>query len=255
MKVMLLTLTVCICLCSLNAQDDFRTFTDTQGREIKARILEFQEPNKVMIELENGQRYDRLDATVFSEADQQYIKDWHAAEIKARDYAEVKPTSNLEVKLNANRDRDKVPSVKSGNIKIVYPGAYNVTMEPELSVLNNDSERTFTDVKGEIFLIAKSIIDSKAYTVFSRQGFQLDFPPNERTKWEAKPVYYSYEDGRGSERGYDYVGYVVILYDRSGQPALVSSPIDLWKASPELFMNSSKGQYYNRAFTISVATP
>jgi len=60
--------------------DEYRAFTDQQGREIKAKILEVDERyGKITVGRENGLKVT-VPANIFSAEDQEYIKEWLAAE-------------------------------------------------------------------------------------------------------------------------------------------------------------------------------
>jgi hypothetical protein len=59
--------------------DDFRIFQDLKGRSIEGRLIEYQPRNKtVKIQLQN-KAVKTVKASIFSDADQQYIADWAKA--------------------------------------------------------------------------------------------------------------------------------------------------------------------------------
>ncbi len=63
----------------MGAWDGFHAFTDTQGRAVSAKIVNFDaQRGWVELELENKQR-KKVDPAVFSADDQAYIKDWSKA--------------------------------------------------------------------------------------------------------------------------------------------------------------------------------
>lgn len=63
------------------AADDYRTFTATDGRTLKARILSYQDAtNKIQIEREDGKKLT-VSPAAFSKKDQTYINKWSVAQI------------------------------------------------------------------------------------------------------------------------------------------------------------------------------
>jgi tetratricopeptide (TPR) repeat protein len=60
---------------------EFRTFTDTQGREVKARIVSVDDrTGKVELEREGGKTF-KVSPGLFTEADQEYIQAWTTANL------------------------------------------------------------------------------------------------------------------------------------------------------------------------------
>lgn len=63
------------------AQDTFRTFTVSDGRTLKAKILSYDErKEQVQIQREDKQKLT-VSPTSFTEKDQTYIKKWYAAQV------------------------------------------------------------------------------------------------------------------------------------------------------------------------------
>ena len=63
------------------AVGEYRTFHDSQGREIKARLLQFN-PQSDEVKIQLGNRKIRTTKiTVFSDADQEFIRNWHISEV------------------------------------------------------------------------------------------------------------------------------------------------------------------------------
>ena len=70
-------ITIIICgLAIATYADDYRDFTDSQGRTIKAKIVKIDRgAKKVTLERKNKKKAT-VSITMFSEADQEYINTW-----------------------------------------------------------------------------------------------------------------------------------------------------------------------------------
>lgn len=92
------------------AVGEFRMFHDSQGREIKARLLQFTpQLDEVKIQLGNN-KIRTTKISVFSAADQEFIRNWHISEV-------VFSEKNLIVTINkkslsSERYRDKMDGWK-----------------------------------------------------------------------------------------------------------------------------------------------
>ena len=92
------------------AVGEYRTFHDSTGREIKARLLQFDpQSNEVKIQLGN-RKIRTTKISVFSAADQEFIRNWHISEV-------VFSEKNLIVTINkkslsSERCRDEVDGWK-----------------------------------------------------------------------------------------------------------------------------------------------
>ena len=106
------------------AVGEYRSFHDTKGREIKARILQFNpQSNEVKLQLANRKiRTTKLD--IFSEADQTFIRDWQLAEVSFS-------PKNLWVTINKKSEKSDRYYAKVGDWKPNIAGmkAEHVTYE------------------------------------------------------------------------------------------------------------------------------
>ncbi len=96
MKSMIAGALVCLAVATAFG-GDYREFSDMQGRVIKAKIVEFDSvKGKLLIEREGGKQV-WVRPSVFSEPDQDYIKEWFAAE-------QVLSEKNLRITLKKQND-------------------------------------------------------------------------------------------------------------------------------------------------------
>lgn len=75
-KSLFVSVAACLIMPVLSAQAQYRDFTDTTGRHIKARLIRYDSiKNKVTVDCE-GKGTKTVPITIFSEADQKYILSW-----------------------------------------------------------------------------------------------------------------------------------------------------------------------------------
>lgn len=75
-------LTLCLVLFAtpwVLGEDAFRTFTSSDGKEIKAKLLEF-DGSRVKLEMENGAIVNNVSFELFSAKDRGYIREWKVNE-------------------------------------------------------------------------------------------------------------------------------------------------------------------------------
>lgn len=84
--------------------EDYRTFTDKEGRTIKAKVVKFDpRSGKVTIQRDNHRKVT-VSASIFSEADQTYIEEW----LSVQDFL-----SNSKLRISIVKKQGK--SCKTGN--------------------------------------------------------------------------------------------------------------------------------------------
>ena len=108
-----------ITLWALHAHaEDFRTFKDKQGREMTAKLT-LVSGDDVFIE-----RSDRLkkkvSINIFSQADQNYIRDWAAEEALKNGALEIRFTKE---------ESDKNKSASGGIITTTYTASYGIVLK------------------------------------------------------------------------------------------------------------------------------
>lgn len=127
------------------ADDEFHTFTNADGQTIKAKPLRMQ-GERVEIQREDGQTFI-VDPTIFTVADQAYLKTWQKQSAIDKGAIEVKATS-------ATTRKVKIKS--EGLDEKHYKGYYKVSVV-------NSSEMSFKDLKAEyrFFLFQNQIAADK----------------------------------------------------------------------------------------------
>ena len=101
--------------------EDYRIFTDREGRVIEAKVVRFDpRSGKVTIE-RNNRRKATVSITIFSEADQAYIKEW----ISAQDFL-----SNSKLRISIAKKQGKTPSKKNKTQRAKPPCHYEIRLLP-----------------------------------------------------------------------------------------------------------------------------
>ena len=105
------------------AGKEYRDFSDTQGRTIRACIMEYDSENEtVKLEREN-RRIAKVPITIFCETDQAYVRDWEML----HDF-ERKGSFNIDVK-RMKRDNDEQDSRDHNSKKEVTDTYYIIVLQ------------------------------------------------------------------------------------------------------------------------------
>ena len=118
---------------SILAESEYRIFTDTEGRAIEARIMSCDaRSGKVTVERTNNRKIT-VASTIFSEADQAYIKEWNSAQGFL---------SNSKFRISVQKKKGKTGNDKSQTKRSKPPCHYEIQ-------LDNRSGTLFTDLRVE----------------------------------------------------------------------------------------------------------
>ena len=131
-------LLICLPLCLLqNAfSSEFRTFTDTKGRQMEAKITRVS-GDDIHIKRKDGME-TRVKLSVFSETDQEYVKQWA--------YDNLLESGVFDVRFSTKRS-EKNEYTQGG---IIYD-EYN--MRYEVVITNNDFDNDFRDIRVDYLIL------------------------------------------------------------------------------------------------------
>ncbi|MCK4564969.1 MAG: hypothetical protein KAU94_09895 [Verrucomicrobia bacterium] len=119
MKWMIAVLVWGMCLSCFSAED-YRIFTDREGRVIEAKVVRFDpRSGKVTIERDN-RRKATVSITIFSEADQTYIKE----SLLSQDFM-----SNSKLRISITKKKGKAPDGDNGQSR-KSPCHYEIRLMP-----------------------------------------------------------------------------------------------------------------------------
>ena len=124
------------CFTHIAFSSEFRTFTDVKGRQMEAKITRVSGED-IYIERSDGLD-TKVDISVFSEADQKYIKQW--------DYNSLLESGIFDVRFSSNQ---------SGQNKYTECGIeyeeYN--MHYDIVITNTNYDNDFEDIKVEYLIV------------------------------------------------------------------------------------------------------
>lgn len=136
MKPLILNTLLALVLIAVAQANDFRTFKDSQGREMIAKVTRVS-GDEVYIERRDGLS-TRVPISLFSTEDQEFIRDW-----ESKNYLK---SGIIEIRFSEDESDDSTRS--SGGIRsTTYDAGYEV-------ILKNAGDRDVSDIKVE-YLIFK----------------------------------------------------------------------------------------------------
>ena len=133
-RILLPHLFVCLVLSAFSSE--FRTFTDTKGRQMEAKITRVSGED-IYIERSDGLT-SRVNISIFSEADQKYINEWA--------YNALLESDIFDVRFGSKRS-DKNEYTKGGIIYDEYNMHYDVV------ITNQNYDNDFKDVTVEYLIL------------------------------------------------------------------------------------------------------
>ena len=117
-----LLLTLCLVICAFAARADYRDFTDTQGREIKAELIRYDAIKKKVTIKRKGKGNATVPISLFSEDDQKYIVAWDEGQ---------EFLSDRKLKIKFNRHKKKNVDYSSDTYSMsrkYYDCSYGITL-------------------------------------------------------------------------------------------------------------------------------
>jgi hypothetical protein len=132
-KSLLIAMAACLVMPVFSAREQYRAFTDTSGRQIKARLIRFDTlKNEVTVDCQ-GKGTKTVPITIFSEADRKYIVSWS----RNQDFLDER---RLIVEFSRNKEKNTEYTEEIGNMSRKY---YDCGFTVELE---NRSKVDFRDV-------------------------------------------------------------------------------------------------------------
>ncbi len=120
MKWMIAVLVWGMCWSCFSAED-YRIFTDKEDRSVEAKVVKFDpRSGKVTLERRNHRKVTVL-ASIFSEADQDYIEEW----LSVQDFL-----SNSKLRISIVKKQGKTPSVRDKTKRAKPPCHYEIWLMP-----------------------------------------------------------------------------------------------------------------------------
>lgn len=173
------------------AEEPFRIFTGTDGRAIEARIVACNiREGTVTVERKNKRKIT-VESTVFSTADQAYIKEWSSAQ----DFL-----SSSKFKISIDKKSGKRGNNKSQTKKPKAPAFFEIQFQ-------NRSDTPFKELRVEYQILVSNEKNEKIART-SGTADKLDLLPKGKKmiKTDEVKTYRHYE--QQTESNYDYSGYI-----------------------------------------------
>ena len=117
---------------------EFRTFTNTQGNEIKAQLIDYSSEGKVSIEMRDGTIHKDVDVSFFSTSDRTYFKEWKKEQLFAKEDANLTSETRLSIFVKSARDNDLNDKGDPDNREVEY--------EPAITIDNKEKDYSFKNI-------------------------------------------------------------------------------------------------------------
>ncbi len=226
-----------------------RIFTDTQGRQIEAEIIDMRESDDgtLMVEL---RRTDRLYFTIavdrFSKKDRDYLTErWEkqkADETLLDADARIKINLKLNRKSNTNNQYSSYYGSRWTDKTQVY--------SPEAVIENDELTRTFEGNQVRIVIIARDKSNTSQYLVASATDAKVNLPAKERTSVEGDTFAlreYDYDSALtsySSRYGYEKDDYVVVIRNRKGEITHTRASSNKFLENLDVVLECKAGEMY-----------
>jgi hypothetical protein len=221
----------------LQAEGDYRTFTNDMGSTIEAKITEASDQGSVTLERRDGRTFKDVDITLFSNADQKYINKWRKKQAAKYDDADLKPDSRIALNV-LKKTTDNMNDYGDIDDRIV-------SFQPSVVADNQEVRFSFKSVQGTLIIIGENIMDNREYVILNRQNFKLNLPKTEKVRWDGSPFECRYDPDYG---GFEYGGYLVALKNKAGKVVQVKASKSIWERNAGKIIKAKKRTGYSRDF-------
>ncbi len=221
-----------------SADEGYRTFTSSDGRQIKARIVEATNTS-VTIRLDTGLKYYDVPLSRFSPEDRSYVRKWREEERLKIDDADLNEDSKIKIRVHKGEDDDK-NSYGDIDDRVVQ-------VKPTVIVESDEIEKTFKDVNGTLVIIGEGVAaDKDKFMILLRQDFTITLSPKSEVRWESRRTDFRYDPDYG---GVEYNGYLVVLRNKKGDVVFARSSRNPWEKYPEKLLKAKVKKGYDRDFS------
>jgi hypothetical protein len=214
----------------------------TDGAVIRALPLEMVGEDAVTIRREDGREFYAVPLARFSPESRSRIAAWFEARREEALYPDLTPDSDITVRFSRGRDDDLNDD---GD-----PDDRTVRLEPSITFRNNEFQTTYRDLEGIVFVIGESVLTRNEMKLLDKQRFTVTLPSGENVRWEGKPFVNRYDPnpGNGSGFGYKYEDYLIVLFNRDGDPVVLHSSRKHFEEVAPNIMKASPRKSYDEDF-------
>ncbi|MEM0966719.1 MAG: hypothetical protein AAGJ81_11270 [Verrucomicrobiota bacterium] len=226
-----------------------RTFTDKQGREMEAEIVEIYEDRDgvLMVDLQRSDRRQfTVQVSIFSQPDQQFIKDQWEQQKDAQTLLGEDDRIEINLKLNRTTDNNRF-SAYYGSRWSDKTRVYR----PEAVIANQELSQSFLGNTVRIVIIARDKGYSSRYLVASATNVPMDFPAKQSVSANGdvfalrEEEYLSSASNYRYEYGYEKDDYVVIIFNREGEITHTRASSNKFLDNLDNVLRCKAGQVYS----------
>ncbi len=226
-----------------------RLFTDVEGRQIEAEIVEIYESSggTLMVELKRSdRRHFRIEVDRFSRKDQDFIRGKWEKKQAGETLLHKDARININLKLNRKTNTNDQYASYYGSRWTDKTKVYG----PEVVIENDELTQEFKGNKVRIVMVAKDKGNRSQYLVASATDVEVDLPPKERTSVEGDSFAlreYEYESGLSAyshEAGYEKDDYVVVIRNRKGEITHTRASSNKFLDNLETVLKCRAGEIY-----------
>ncbi|MEM7145927.1 MAG: hypothetical protein AAF591_12390 [Verrucomicrobiota bacterium] len=213
----------------LHLHAEFREFTGATGQTMTAQLVSVS-GDQVTLKRENGTTVTTK-AAVFSEADQEYIKEWQNERQKS-----YIPRLSYEVNTGkSNREADDL----GGDY-------WRQTFEFVVSISNDERDFDLENAKGSLIVIGKHVAQSDNLKVINRQDFDVNILSGQTLTFRAKKFDSTYIDIDYARSGHKYNGYILVIQNADGKIIATESAPDTYGRFSANALKLKSGDLCNR---------
>ncbi len=174
-------LLICLLCYDMYAHGESRVFTDSQGRNIEAELIKYDEPkNSVTIKRMGSRREMTVPITIFSEEDQKFIGDWgrlqalHDSRLKA------------DIKRISKRDADESYGT-SASTEVITDHSFKIQFENGTTTTLEDLDLEYVVFyEQEHHLRGGQRVEEKQGTLYKEEKITL--PKRQNTDFETDKI-------------------------------------------------------------------
>ncbi|MEM7145926.1 MAG: hypothetical protein AAF591_12385 [Verrucomicrobiota bacterium] len=210
------------------ARAEMREFTDPNGNTMTAEIVSAS-GDTVSMKRSDGKTFTTK-VTVFSQDDQDYIKQWIEDEQSNR-------TPRVDIDVNTGKSNREAQDDYDDRIQ---------SFEFTAKITNTERGFDIVGAKGILLVFGKDVNNSNNLKVLNRQEFDVDVPFSRTLTFTGKPFKNEYDD-IAYKHGHKYNGYLLILQNKDGRTIATKAAPDSFAKYHTSAVNLKEGELCNRA--------
>lgn len=210
----------------------------SSGAVISGEIEPGQRPNTIHITRSDGRLFKNVPILSLSVDSQKKVAEALALQKKQMANADITKTSRLDISFQRQK------SAKNNNYGDIDDRIVNI--QPQVTLDSGEREKTYQDIKGEVIIVGKEAVSKDRWVILNKQKFKFaKVEPDQRISWEGSEFECRYDPDYA---GYDYEGYVVILFNKAGEVGMVKGSNSHWESVLPALMKARTNTGYDKDF-------